>query len=101
MVTQVPIGYGRDFSARAEAVRTLLPPPRQGWNVIYREADRIRVRRVVVEVSIERTTIRVVVIVTSDIREIRRIDIAIVGETIPNNSRTPQSHGLPYRLPGT
>lgn len=63
-----------------------------------RGADRIRARRVVVEVRIERTTIRVVVVVATDIREIRRVDIPIVGEETPNNTARP-TRGLPYRLP--
>lgn len=43
-------------------------------------ADRIRVASVIVEIRIERAAVRVVVVVATDIREIRGIDIAIVGE---------------------
>ena len=42
--------------------------------------DRIRVASAIVEVSVERAAVRVVVVVATDIREIRGIDIAIVGE---------------------
>ena len=43
---------------------------------------RVSVRGTIVEIRIERTCIVTVVVVATDIREIRSVDIAIIGERL-------------------
>ena len=60
-------------------------PHLQGWSVILgvaRPDVRISLRSTIVEVRIERASIVVVVVVATYIREIRRVDIAIIGERL-------------------